>query len=92
LIGYPGDRNYIDGFNVYVNGIPAGNAGSNSYTHSVRYFEPPCGARYEFQMTAYKGRGESPLSNSVYWSGEECPKRYRVSFERFITGGWNGQD
>ena len=47
---------------------------------SVRPYEPPCGERYEFHMTAYRDDRESPPSNRAYWSVGECPEDVAVIF------------
>lgn len=90
---WDGDRENIDGFKVYVNGNPVENLGPVGSFHSVRHLEPACGQRNEYTLTAYRGTRESPSSNTAYWSGEACPRQFRVSFETIQSGGsWGGDD
>ena len=90
---WEGDRSTIDGFKWYVNGNFISTFAPDRNSNSVRWFEPPCGGRREFHMTAYRGALESPPSNTTYWTGPDCPKQYRVTFERLLTGSnWGDND
>jgi hypothetical protein len=71
---------------VYLNGSHILSVEEDTTSLSVRSYEPPCGERYEFYVTAYGGPGrESPPSNIAYWTGRVCPRIVRVTFERFTT-------
>jgi hypothetical protein len=62
--------------------------------HSTNYLfrdVPPCGHRFDIQLSAYRGNPrrpdtESPLSNIVTWDGGVCPRTATVSFESLETG------
>lgn len=92
LWNWEGDRSTITGFRIYVNGVHIGWVGNNRNAYIIREgLYPPCGVRREFHVTAFRGALESPPSNTTYWTGEPCPKQYRVTFERIITGNsWGG--
>ncbi|MFC2025881.1 thrombospondin type 3 repeat-containing protein [Chloroflexota bacterium] len=88
---WDGDKDTIDGYKWYVNGNLISTFETDRYSNSVRWFEPPCGTRREFHMTAYRGALESPPSNTGYWTGPDCPRNLRVTFDRIITGNsWGG--
>jgi hypothetical protein len=72
---WEGDRESIDGFRVYVNGIHACSQPPDRYVHSIRRYEPRCGRRNEFHVTAYRGDQESSPSNPAYWTNRstDCP-------------------
>ncbi len=87
-----GDRDNITGYHLYVNGHrreTIRNADANRINQ--REYLPPCGERYEYTLTAYQMDGvilrESPPSNSVYSTGEECPRRVKVTFEELGVSG-----
>jgi hypothetical protein len=83
---WDGDREQIDGFHVYVDGSRVFNVSRDAYFHSVAAYRPLCGSgRLEFQMSAYAGDVESPLSNMAYWSRQACPRVVRVTFEYMGT-------
>jgi hypothetical protein len=80
-----GDYSSIDGFKVYINGSHQFTVSNTTNSTPIVGYEPVCGARYEFEITAYEGDRESPRSNSVVLEGEPCPKTVQVTFERLIT-------
>jgi hypothetical protein len=83
---WDGDPELLEGFKVYLNGSHILSVEEDTTSLSVRSYEPPCGERYEFYVTAYGGPGrESPPSNIAYWTGRVCPRIVRVTFERFTT-------
>jgi len=70
-----------------VNGAQIAWVGNNRYSFILREgLYPPCGERWEYHVTAFRGLLESPPSNTAYWTGEPCPRQYRVIFDRLITG------
>jgi len=81
-----GDREQIDGFHVYIDGNRVFNVNRNATSQSVADRAPLCGSgRLEFQISAYAGAIESPLSNMAYWSRQACPRVVRVTFESIRT-------
>ena len=81
---WSGNRADIDGFRVYVNGHRAYDLRTSLSSHYLASaWEPMCGERRTFQLTAFRGDRESPLSNLTYWSGQPCPRRVKVTFEEF---------
>ncbi|MFN2271884.1 MAG: thrombospondin type 3 repeat-containing protein [Anaerolineae bacterium] len=81
-----GDREQIDGFHVYIDGSRVFNVSRDAYFYSVAAYAPLCGSgRLEFQISAYAGENESPLSNMAYWSRQACPRVVRVTFEYLGT-------
>ena len=82
---WEGNRSNIDGFKLYVGNTRIRLRASQSSFWAPAYLQPPCGERYEFRMTAYRGDRESPFSNTAYWSSEPCPRRVRVTFQQLQT-------
>lgn len=84
----------INGFKLYMNG----NYMFNIDAHSTNYLfrdVPPCGRRFDIQLSAYRGNphrpdSESPLSNVVTWNGDFCPRTATVSFDKLETGDMHG--
>ena len=77
-----GDADKLDGFQLYLNGERILNLDSGERSISVIPFEPPCGERYEFYITAHDNLfRESPPSNRETWNGEPCPRTVRITFE-----------
>jgi hypothetical protein len=83
---WEGDREQIDGFHVYIDGSRVFNVSRDAYFYSVAGYAPSCGSgRLEFQISAYAGADESPLSNMAYWSRQACPRVVRVTFDSITT-------
>jgi hypothetical protein len=86
-----GDETTIDGFKIYRDGrVALAPIGAHTRSHSVRFFDPPCGTTLSFYVTAFRGDQESPPSNTVYWSGPRCPRTVEVTFETLQTGDLRG--
>jgi hypothetical protein len=83
---WEGDRTGITGFMLYAGSFRILLRPSLFSYWAPLWLRPPCGERREFQMTAYRGDRESPRSNTVYWSGERCPRTVRVSFQTLRVG------
>ncbi|MEW5717182.1 MAG: thrombospondin type 3 repeat-containing protein [Chloroflexota bacterium] len=80
----------INGFKVYMNGNYMFSVGPRE-THYRFRDVPPCGSRFDIQLTAYRGNPhhpdqESPRSNVVTWEAATCPRTVTVRFDRFETG------
>lgn len=90
---WEGNRANMDGFKLYVGNMRVRLRASQSSFWAPGYLQPPCGERYEFRLTAFRGDRESPFSNTVYWSGEQCPRTMRLTFDRIRVGGnWGMAD
>jgi hypothetical protein len=77
-----GDPARRAGYKFYLNGSHILSAPTGTYSLSVGDFEPPCGERYEFQMSVYDDAGqESALSNVAYWTAPACRRWAQVTFE-----------
>ncbi len=79
----------INGFKLYMNGSYMFSVDAHSTSYLFRDV-PPCGRRFDIQLSAYRGNphrpdSESPLSNVATWHGGLCPRTATVSFERLIT-------
>jgi hypothetical protein len=80
----------ITGFKVYMNGNYMFSVSPRNTTY-LFHDTPPCGRRFDIQLTAYVGNPnrpdqESPRSNTVTWGGGLCPRTANISFERFEVG------
>ncbi|MBI5028976.1 MAG: Ig-like domain-containing protein [Chloroflexi bacterium] len=90
---WSGDRSNIDGFRVYINGNRIYSLHANLSSHFLASaWEPQCGQRRTFQLSAYRGTRESPLSNLTYWTGQACPRTARVTFESFTTSNFGDDE
>jgi hypothetical protein len=83
LIWYwDGDPARRAGYKFYLNGSHLLSAPTGTYSLSVGDFEPPCGERYEFQVSVYDEAGqESALSNKAYWTAPACKRWAQVTFD-----------
>jgi hypothetical protein len=87
-----GDEESINGFTVYRNGNYAFHLSEPSARSVTLTEEPPCGQRWEYQVTAYSGPDpvhpdrESPRSNIRFLQGLPCPRTVRVHFQTLETG------
>lgn len=82
---WEGNRANIDGFKLYVGNMRVRLRASQSSFWLPEYLQPPCGERYEFRMTAFRGDRGSPFSNRVFLTGAECPRRVQVTFQQLQT-------
>ena len=86
----------INGFKLYMNGNYMFGVDAHSTNH-LFHDVPPCGRRFDIQLSAYRGNPhrpdlESPLSNIVTWDGRLCPRTATVSFEQLETGDLRSND
>jgi hypothetical protein len=81
---WEGDGDQLEGFNLYVDGSRVERVEGRMY-QVVGGYEPQCGERHGFTVTAYGGGGESLPSNTVTWAEDPCPRQVRVTFETLHT-------
>jgi hypothetical protein len=87
FVNWAGEPGNITGFRLYVNGnrlATIRNPDANRI--NLREYMPACGETYEYYVTAYLLDGttvrESPPSNTVHATGEPCPLRLKITFDR----------
>lgn len=95
---WDGDREAIDGFNVYMDDNHVGCI--SPYFDSAPFPRPPCGRSAEFEVTAFVGPldcrrplRESPRSNTEVRTEPPCPRTVQVTFSALRTynvGYYNG--
>jgi hypothetical protein len=89
---WAGDRETIDGFKVYLDGSHIFSVDRDLSHLVVDFYAPPCGSEpIVFQVSAFSGDTESPMSNGVTWIPEACPRTVMVTFES-ISAGALGDD
>jgi hypothetical protein len=93
---WPGQTYEISGFKIYMNGNDMFSRPPRSTFYRFSGV-PPCGQRFDIQMTAYRGNpshpdAESPRSNVVTWEGAPCQRTVLVSFLRLETGDLGDND
>jgi hypothetical protein len=85
---WDGIMGQLAGYSVYVNGNRVKNMRSSDRVSfwGVNAYEPTCGSRRKFSVTAFGDDGlESPPSNVVVWEAAPCPRVVRVTFDAITT-------
>ncbi|MBN1180346.1 MAG: thrombospondin type 3 repeat-containing protein [Anaerolineae bacterium] len=86
---WDGDMGRLAGYRIYRDGSSIAMVGRSADPIRVliaNRWQPLCGRRHEFSVTAFGEDGrESPHSNVVAWEGEACPRVVRVTFESITT-------
>jgi len=89
---WEGNEEDIEGFRLYLEDFGPMTVRPDRRSHSIQWYEPPCGNSRTFSVAAYRGElwspdyVESPRSNDVAWTSPGCALTVQVTFDRISTG------